>query len=301
LIGIYPAENDMAILFALLSALFIGLNTIVIKKILSRTTPFYTATILTFIGMVFFWILVFLTLPRGLILLNTKADIYFIIAGIFAPALLRWIFLTSMERVGVSISSSILATIPAFASILAILFLDEQLTLALAAGVVLVVSGIIIFERDKNSKQTNSRLNRKDLLIPFMGALSGAVAITFRKQGLLELNSPVLGSALGFSSAMAVYIGILALSPKQRKDFTFKPGEFILFIIGGLSLAIGWLCTFYALSHGDVILVAPLSGLHPLVVLVLSAIFLKDVERITTKTVLGCASVLLGVAFITIW
>jgi len=57
---------------------------------------------------------------------------------------------------------------------------------------------------------------------------------------------------------------------------------------------------FYALSHGNVILVAPLSGLHPLVVLILSAIFLKDVERITTKTVLGCVFVLFGVAFITI-
>jgi uncharacterized membrane protein len=296
----HPAENDMAILFALLSSIFIGLNAILIKKVLFRATPFYTATVLTFVGMVFFWILAFLTLPGGLVLNNTKADIYFIIAGIFAPALVRWLLFTSMERVGVSISASILATIPAFATLMAILFLDEQLTLALAVGVVLIVSGIIIFERDKNNKQTYYRFNRKDLLIPFMGALSGAIAITFRKLGLQEINSPVLGAALGFSSAMAVYLGILALSPKQRKDFTFKPGEFVLLITGGLSLAIGWLCIFYALSHGDVILVASLSGIYPLVVLALSAIFLKDVEHITTKTVLGCILVLFGVAFITI-
>jgi uncharacterized membrane protein len=290
----------MAILFALLSSLFIGLNTIVIKKVLSKATPFCTATMLTFIGMVFFWILAFMTLPKGSIAINTKADIYFIVAGIFAPALVRLFFFTSMERIGVSISSSILATIPAFASILAILFLGEQLTLDMAAGIALIVVGVIIFERDKNGQQPDSRLNRKDLLIPFMAALSGAVAITFRKMGLQENNAPVLGAALGFSSAMAVYSGILAFSPKQRKNFNFKPGEFVLFITGGLSLAIGWLCIFYALSYGDVILVAPLSGLHPLVVIILSVIFLKDVEHITAKTVLGCVSVLLGVALITL-
>lgn len=290
----------MAILFALLSSLFIGINTIVIKKILYRATPFYTATVLTFVGMVFFWILAFLTLPRGLILSNIKADIFFAVAGFFAPALVRWLFFTSIERVGVSISSSIMATIPAFASIMAILFLGEKLSLALAVGIVLIVSGIIIFERDKNSNQTIRRFSRNDLLIPFMAALSGAVAIMFRKLGLQELNSPVLGIALGFSSAMAAYLGILALSPKLRKEFVFKPGEFVPFFTGGLSLAMGWLCLFYALSHGDVILVAPLSGLHPLVVLILSAILLKDVERITTKTVLGCVLVLFGVASITI-
>jgi len=70
-----------------------------------------------------------------------------------------------MDRIGVSISSSILATIPAFASIMAILFLDEKLSLGLAAGIVLIVSGIIIFERDKKSSQPDRRFSRKDLVI----------------------------------------------------------------------------------------------------------------------------------------
>ena len=290
----------MAILFALLSSLFIGLNTIVIKKILSKATPFYTATILTFVSMVIFWILAFLVLPRGLILSNIKANIFFVLAGFFAPGLVRWFFFTSIDRIGVSISSSILATIPAFASIMAILFLGEKLSLGLAAGIVLIVSGIIIFERDKKSSQPDRQFSRKNLVIPFMAAVSGAVAITFRKIGLQELDAPVLGAALGFSSAIAMYLGILAMSPKRRKEFVFKPGDFVQFFTGGLSLAVGWLCLFYALSYGNVILVAPLSALHPLVVLILSAIFLKDVERITTKTVLGCVLVLCGVAFITI-
>ncbi len=290
----------MAIFFALLASLFIGLNAIIVRKALSKATPFYTATILTLVGFVFYWILAVVTLPAGLILSHIKADVYFIIAGIFAPALVRLFLFTSMKRIGVSISSSILATVPAFASVMAIVFLDEKLSLALAVGIVLIVSGIIIFERDKNSQNAHGRINRKDLAIPFMAALSGGVAITFRKLGLQELNLPVVGAALGFSAALATYLIVLALSPKQRRQFVFKPEDFTLFVAGGLSLAVGWLCILYSLSYGDVVLVAPLTSLHPLVVLVLSTVFLKDVERITAKTVLGCATVLLGVVLITL-
>lgn len=291
----------MDILFALLSSLFIGINAVIVKKVLHRTTPFFTAVVFTLVGMVFFWFIALLILPNNLILYSIKADVYFIISGFFAPALARWFLFTSIERVGVSVSSSILATVPAFASILAILFLGEQLSLNLAFGVILIISGIIVFERDKNNNQSVKNFNSRDLLLPFIAALSAAVAITIRKMGLQELNSPVLGAAWGFSSAMVTYLVILLFSSKQRNLFIFRLEDSFLFITGGLSLAVGWLCIFYALSHGRVLLVAPLIGLHPLVVLILSPFFLKDFEQITLKTVLGCASVLLGVSLITLW
>jgi len=292
---------DKAIFFALLASLFIGLNTIFIKKSLSRSAPFTVATILTLVGMVFFWLLALVTLPKGIILLSPRANSFFMVAGLFAPAFLRWIFFTSIERVGVSISSSILATIPAFATVIAVICLDEHLSSALAIGVLMIIGGIIVFERDMNGRKLTHRFHAKDLALPLLGALCGAVAITFRKLGLQELNFPVLGAALGFSSAFVAYLCILGLSSKLRKAFTIKPGEIPMFITGGLSLAMGWLCIFFALSHGPVVLVAPLSGLHPLVVLIFSTFLLKDVEHITVKTILGCVSVLLGAIVITIF
>jgi uncharacterized membrane protein len=72
------------------------------------------------------------------------------------------------------------------------------------------------------------------------------------------------------------------------------------FLAGGLSLALGWLCIFYALSHGAVVLVAPLAGLYPIIVLILSVFLLKDVEKVTRKTVIGCCIVMAGVLLITV-
>ena len=57
----------------------------------------------------------FIEKPFDTELLNPKAIIPFAIAGVFAPALVRWILFTSFVRVGTAISTSILATIPAFA------------------------------------------------------------------------------------------------------------------------------------------------------------------------------------------
>ena len=61
-------------------------------------------------------------------------------------------------------------------------------------------------------------------------------------------------------------------------------------------MAVFVLCTFV----GDVVIVAPLASLHPLVVVGLSYFFLKEIEKVTQKIVLGAIMVVLGVVLITI-
>ena len=288
----------MAIFFALLSAFLIGLNTIVIKKSLNRASTFSVAVMLTTIGTIFFWVIIWFLYPDAKIGMNIKACLYFIIAGLFAPGLLRLVFFMGIDRVGVSIASSIMAAIPVFAVVIAVLFLNEKLSSVLAFGIILIVVGIILFEQDKNGNKSKKEFRGKDITLLLLGAVAGAVAITFRKMGLHLWNFPIMGVALGFSSALITYLILLICSPKLRKKISFQFGDFPLFVAGGLSLSFGWLCTFYALSHGPVVVVAPLNAMHPLVVMTLSTIFLKDSERITGLKISGCLSVLVGVVLI---
>ncbi|MBW2370431.1 MAG: DMT family transporter, partial [Deltaproteobacteria bacterium] len=257
----------MAIFFALISAVFIGMNAIVIKRTLGKANAFTVAAVLTFMGMVFFWILSVFTIRFDAELWNPKAIIPFAVAGVFAPGLVRWIFFTSIDRVGTAVSSSMLATIPAFAVIIAILFLGEKLSLAMAVGLMMIVGGIILFEREVSSNHKMHNVRRKDLFLPLSAAIVGAIAINFRKLGLMAVNSPVLGAVVGFTAASIFYLVIMAVSPARRKAFSFDFADLPSFVAGALSLSLGWLCIFYALSHGQVVLVAPLSSLHPLVVL----------------------------------
>ena len=54
------------------------------------------------------------------------------------------------------------------------------------------------------------------------------------------------------------------------------------------------LLVLYALSFGPVVMVTPLTATLPLWVVIGSKLFLRDVEKITTRTVIGAILVVAG-------
>jgi len=58
---------------------------------------------------------------------------------------------------------------------------------------------------------------------------------------------------------------------------------------------------YYALDLGKVTVVIPVASTGPFFSLLLSALFLRDVERVTLKIVLGAALIVGGVLLITLW
>lgn len=290
----------MAILFALLASLFIGVNAIVITKCLERASAFTVATLLTAVGTVVCALLAAATLPGGAVLASWRAGLYFTAAGVFAPGLLRWLYFISLERVGPAASTSAIATIPAFAAVIAVLVLGERPSPPLAAGVGMVVGGIVVLQGTGRGRVGGRVLRARDLAPALVAALLGAVAINLRKAGLDLVDLPILGAAIGFATALLMYLLVLVASPRRRRSFTLRRADLPLFGAGGLSLALGWLCMFYALANGPVVLVAPLSSLYPLVVLVLSGLMLKGAEHITPRTVVGSSVVVAGVVLISV-
>jgi uncharacterized membrane protein len=54
------------------------------------------------------------------------------------------------------------------------------------------------------------------------------------------------------------------------------------------------LSVFYALSHGKVVIVEPLVSSNPVLSLLLTAIFLRDVEALNARVVLGALLAVAG-------
>ena len=54
------------------------------------------------------------------------------------------------------------------------------------------------------------------------------------------------------------------------------------------------LSVFHALSFGNIVTVEPLIGANPVLVILLSAIFLRDLESITCRVVLGALCTVVG-------
>jgi uncharacterized membrane protein len=288
----------MAIALALFSSLLISVSTIIMKKGIERTNPTSAMLVVTLVGTLVLWVI---SLPLvQLDHLKSKAFLLFILAGIFSPALVRWFYFISLDRIGPSISSSIISTGPAFTAIIAAVFLKEKLTVSVSLGILLIIGGIITFERDINANGKFGVHHKRDLIFVMLSAILVGFAIVIRKMGLNILDEPIFGVTVGFTTSLVFY-GMLCLAFKRLRAAISLNIKNTLYLSGaGVFLTAAWLVLFYALSHGDAIIVAPLASLHPVMVLGWSYLFFKDIEKITLKTVIGIIIVLIGVVLISL-
>ena len=60
-------------------------------------------------------------------------------------------------------------------------------------------------------------------------------------------------------------------------------------------------CIYYALDLGKVSVVIPISSTGPFFSLVLAAIFLGDVEKVTLRIVISATMIVGGVVLLTLW
>ena len=283
----------MAIALALLSSLLISFTTIIMKKGIARTNPTSAMLVVTVVGS-----LIFLAVSLPVVkfdYLKSKAFLIFILAGIFSPALVRWLYFISLDRLGTSVSASIISTGPAFTAVIAIVFLKEKLTVSISLGIALIIAGIIILERNINTGNSFRVQRKKDLIFPLLSAIFLGLAIVFRKMGLNVLDEPIFGVTVGFLTSLVFYSMLCLVFKSMRNSISLNRNDLLFLCAAGVFLTSGWLTLFYALSFGDAIIVAPLSNLHPVMVVGLSYLFLKDIEKITPKMIVGIILVLIGV------
>jgi drug/metabolite transporter (DMT)-like permease len=287
----------LAAILALTASFLASVTTILMKKAIERTNPTSAMLAVTLIGSIVFLLISFFTIPLSHF--SSKAFLYFVIAGLFSPAIVRWLYFISLDRIGPSVSSSVFATGPAFTAIIAIVLLNESITLQIGVGIITILGGIVILERDMHNGAGAVNRNSKDLVFPLLAALFFSLAVITRKMGLNVQNSPIFGVTVGFVTSMVIYILVCLCFRRLRLSISIKKQDIPFFLGAGVFLCGAWLTMFYALSHGDAIIVTPLANLHPLFVMVLSYFFLGKIEKITRGILLGACVVVAGVLLIT--
>jgi transporter family protein len=77
-----------------------------------------------------------------------------------------------------------------------------------------------------------------------------------------------------------------------------KKRSFIYFFLGGCATCIAWLSFFHALNIGRVAIVTPIATSYSLFTLFLSYLFLRDMERISLRIILGTILIVGGVVLL---
>ncbi|HEU5463173.1 MAG TPA: DMT family transporter [Candidatus Binatia bacterium] len=287
-----PAE-----LYALTNAFLFALHNLFTKKALRYSNPATAVISSLLINIVFLWAVSLLFVP--LEALTSSAILIFVGVGFFQPGLTRLLSYKGIDALGVAITDPIRATTPLFSAIMAIIFLGEQITLPIVAATVMIIAGITLLSwRGGSIKLTGSAVY---LWYPIAAsALAGATQVV-RKFGMAAVPHPFLAAAVTATSSLVVSIVTLWYVEKTTETWKMNRQCFWWFLAAGITISLGMVCIYYALDLGKVSVVIPISSTGPFFSLLLAAIFLRDVERVTSRIVVSAAMIVGGVLVLALW
>jgi transporter family protein len=287
-----PAE-----LYAIVNAFLFALHNLFTKKALRYSNPATGVISSLLINIVFLWTLSILFAP--LESLASAAIWIFVGVGFFQPGLTRLLAYKGIDALGVAITDPIRATTPLFSALMAILFLGEEVTPPIIVATLMIIAGITLLSwRSGSMKLTGSAVY---LWYPIAAsALAGATQVV-RKFGMAAVPHPVLAAAVTASSSLMVSLVTLWYVEKTQETWKMNRQCFWWFLAAGVTISLGMVCIYYALDLGKVSVVIPISSTGPFFSLILTAIFLRDVERVTPRIVISAAMIVGGVVLLTLW
>ena len=221
----------------------------------------------------------------------------FAVTGIMQPALSMYFAHEAFSRAGATLVATFASTTPLFAAVLAIIFLGERLSLAIAAGTVLTVLGITTLAWIPSARGARARRGTIAAALAFATCTAAIRGIShvIGKIGIDLLPNPFMA---GFSSFAVSFIVLAAVYRWRRGRWprNIPRAGLICFGITGLCVAAGIGLLYAALLVGTVTVVAPIVATFSVFTLLVAAA-LGD-ERITGKVLAGVALVVVGVVVI---
>jgi drug/metabolite transporter (DMT)-like permease len=290
--GMVGSYIMLAIVLALFASFCFAVSMILINRGVLAID--YFRGLLTNLGInaVFLWLYVSLFVDR--IDMWISANLIFVLVGIFVPGVARFFIFRGMERLGASITSCLTNSTPLFATLFAVSFLHERPTVTNLLGTFLIVLGIVSLSWKGVAKTWQTR----DLLFPVTAAFLFAARDNMVRLGLLQIDSPIVGAAIAATTSFLTMSAIY-LAFEEKKPLGNSPRRGVaLFAAAGFMNFLSYVFAYTALSMERVSLMSPLINGSSLFILPLSALFLKDVEKITARIIAATLLVIFGVFLI---
>jgi drug/metabolite transporter (DMT)-like permease len=282
----------LAILLALTGSLWFAASMVTINRGVLAID--YFRGLLTNLGVnaLFLWLFVLIFVER--IELWMPANLIFVLVGIFVPGVARYFLFKGMDRLGASISSCLTNSTPLFATLFAVTLLHERPTATNLLGTGSIVAGIVALSWKGATKTWRTR----DLLFPLTAAFLFAARDNLVRFGLMKIVSPLVGATIAATTSFLT-MSLLYLLFEEKKPLHANASlGFKLFAVAGFLNFLSYAFAYTALSMERVSLISPLINGSSLFVLPLSALFLKDVEKITPRKVAAIVLVIIGVLLI---
>ena len=291
-----------AIVLAASSAIIFGIGTIFIRVGTQRVPAVVVTVISVGVSALLALILAFIFNASEMTTLSGNTLLWLLLQGTLAYPLGRLLNYTAISMVGAARASPIFSISPVLAFGLAMLFLGERPTQLVILGTPLMAFGLALVVRAGVISSANLEgvvTNRLGFLFAIGSALAfGGVAVVGRHI-VSSYASPFV------TAACAMIFGFVMLSLMSHRrivpGFRQSPPRHLgICVLAGLFQGGGALLLYGSLSQAPATVVTPIYSSSPLLILLLSHMFLQRLEAVNLGLALGTTLSVAGVALVVI-
>lgn len=237
----------------------------------------------------------YVLMSYSLDIFRSPAIFYFMASGCIQPLLARALFYAGIARLGVSRAGPLRGAEPLFAAVTAVAVLHERPSLSVYLGTLLIMASLWLIS-GRQPSETKWRL--LDTAFPLAAALVSAVSQTLRKQGLAILPDPFVAAATVTWTSLVLLTFFLAATRRAHLLRMDRPSA-CFFLAAALTATGAQILNFVALGREELSVIIPLLNTTPLFTVTFTIVFLRKVEAVNLRIILGAVLMVAGVVFIT--
>ena len=270
-------------MFAVGSALFAGLTSILAKCGIRKTDSTVATAIRTIVVLIFSWAMVFLVGSQNQLgSIGGKTLLFLVLSGLATGAswlcYFRALQLGDINKVVPIDKSSTVLTI-----LLAALLLGEGIGLTRGLGVVLIAAGTLLMI-EKKAGETGKTEGTAWLWYALGSAVFASLTAILGKVGISGVESN-LGTAIRTGVVLVMSWVMVFVAGKQPALKAIPKRELGFIYLSGLATGGSWLCYYRALQDGPASLVVPIDKLSILVTVLFSYVVFH--EKLSRRSALG--------------
>lgn len=281
----------MWIVFAFGSALFAGITAILAKCGIRKTDSNVATAIRTIVVLAFSWLMVFIRGSQSQIgAIGGRTWLFLVLSGLATGAswlcYFRALQIGDINKVVPIDKASVILTI-----LLAFIFFKEEISLAKAAGIVLIGAGTFLMIEKKKTDAGKQVTGSRWLIYAVGSAVFASLTSILGKVGISGVESN-LGTAIRTAVVLLMAWVMVFVTGRQHKITEVPKNELGFICLSGVATGASWLCYYKALQDGPASVVVPIDKLS-IVVTVAFSYFVFH-ERLSKKSGMGLILIVAG-------
>ena len=276
--------------FAVGSAFFAGITSILAKCGIRKTDSDIATAIRTIVVLIFAWLMVAVNGAGGSLAgIEPKTMVFLVLSGIATGA--SWLCYFKALQLGdvnkvvpIDKSSTVLTILLAF------VILGEEITVWKMLGILGIGAGTFLMIQKKQDTGEH-RTGKGWFLYAVLSAVFASLTSILGKIGISGIDSN-LGTAIRTIVVLIMAWLVVLIKGKQREVKEVTRHELLFIILSGIATGASWLCYYRALQTGPASIIVPIDKLSILVSIAFSYVVFK--EKMTKKSLSGLILVVAG-------